>query len=56
MQKSEGMSHYSPIRTLSTIVTVARYIYSDISACTIETMIGKWSVPIKIVFFFLSEK
>lgn len=36
------MSHYGAIRPRSTITTVARYIYSDISACAIESMIGKW--------------
>lgn len=34
-------------------MTVARYIYSDISACAIESMIGKWCVPIKIAVGFL---
>lgn len=34
-------------------MTVARYIYSDISACAIETMTGKWCVLIKIAVGFL---
>lgn len=38
----------APIRPRATIMTVTRYILSDISARAIEKMIGKWCALIKI--------
>lgn len=47
------MSHCSLIKGLLTTMTVARYIYNDISGCTIGAMIGKWCVPIRIGVLFI---
>lgn len=54
VSRSEGMSHYGLIRPRPTIMTVARYIYTDISAYTIGTMIGNCCVPIKIAEVYFS--
>lgn len=46
------MSHYRQIRAELAIMTAARYVCSDISARTIETMIDKWWELMEIIKAF----